>query len=411
MKQFVSILLCIIIPLFWIIPVNSNALDVQGNEYPDPSLMPIDINFSDYDYYFLTISGSTSSPSYYFYFIKDNSASSSNRLYFTVALQGASTYLRNGSFTSFGVTTDYTISRYVYSSVGSWNKSTSSTMYNQFYFDGYSTISSFTSDNKYIIGSNVNIYDYSGILVRSGDYETLCSYFKNGLSGSSDKTEKPIEPTTSGGSDTGDIVNIDLSFLHEYFNRISDLLDSLLSNIAKIIDIIGSLGNENISSYLDEIKLLISNLNSGFSYNIETSVSSLLGKLDEIKTEIVNFERYFSEFSAVNGEIANIFTVLNGLNINIININTKLMETIEAINNIKSNVSDISTNLSNFILNFRNEFEDIINSINSNVSSISTNFSNFLLRFPTDFGDIINSIKSSVSSISTNFSNFLLRFP
>ena len=431
MKRFVAVLLCIIIPFLLVVPVKSNALDIQGNEYPTPLLFPPDFDFSEYDYYFLTVSGTPENPSYLLYVVKDKS--NTGRLYFSVTKELASTRINNGVFTSYDITTDYEVKVSSYSnSTGMFGgfSTLNSARSQGFVFDGYSTFST-SSSCRYIIGCNTDIYSYFGVNVRSGDYDNLNLFFLGGLKGTSDKTEKPTEPTTSGSSSGSGGIDIDLSFLSDYFNRIFELLESvignfttLISNIGKLTDVFGTSEDGSIFLHLSVMKnTLVDFFNSANT------------KLDEIKTEILNFEKYFSEFSAVNGEIANIFTVLNGLNINITNIHTKTMEIIEVIknvvtavnnfdddilptlismeeniNSIKNNVANIRTNFYNFLLNFPTDFDDIINSIKSNVSNINTKLSNFLLNFPTDFKDIIKSIDNHTSSIRTDLHNFLLNF-
>lgn len=412
MKKIVSILLCFIIPFCFVIPADSYAFDVQGTEYSEPGLLPPNIDCSQYDYYFLTVSGTPENPRYLLYFIKDNSEEKHNRLYFDVTLQPYSTRICIGKYTGYGVTTNYSTSIKSYNlTSGTWSNSVDSSNHNQFVFDSYSN---FTSSCKYIIGSNSNIYSYSGSLVRAGDYDDLNLFFLGGLWNSSEVTENlPPETTTSGGSDTGGGVNVDLSSITDLLNIIInkftsnvDSITSLVDSITSLVDSVDSLVNGDSSSdgsiflHLSVIKnTLVDFLNSSNT------------KLDEIKQEILNFERYFSEFSAVNGEIANIFSVLSGLNSNIVNIHTKLMEIKEIFNGINNNVSNINTGFSNFLLRFPSDFEDTINSIKSNVSSINTGFSNFLLNFPADFKDIINSIQSYLSLIYVALHNFCLNFP
>ncbi|MDE6672439.1 MAG: hypothetical protein K2K16_09605 [Ruminococcus sp.] len=406
MKRFVSILLCFLIPFWFTIPVNSSALDVQGTEYPTPLLLPPDIDFSKYDYYFLTVSGKPDNPSYTLYLFED--VSDVGKLYFSIAKTASDTKYHFGEFTSFGISTNYSVLySYYNNTTGLWSsfsKASSVSLMSNFVFDGYSDFSS-SSSNKYIIGSNCDIYSYSGLLLRTGDYDNFRSFFMGNLSGSSDKTEKPTEPTTSGdGSGSVGGVNIDLSGISDFLDRILNQINKLITAI-KSIDISVKFDSSEISDKLSEINTWLSNFTAVYSYNIEHSVSSLLIKLDEIKTEILNFERYFSEFSAVNGEIANIFTVLNGLNINITNIHTKLMEIIEYINNIKSYVSSISSSFTNLLNRIPSDFGDWILNIKNNVSFIRSDFTSLLNRIPSDFGDWILNIKNNVSSIRSDLHN------
>lgn len=397
LKRFISFfLLCVILPFLLLRPLSSNAIDVQGREYADPSLLPIDVNFSDYDYYFLTVSGSISNPTYLFYFIKDNSETSSN-LYFTVTLSGSQTYLRNGPFTSFGTITNYSISRYSYNGLsGTWGNSTSSSMYNNFYFDGYSTIPSLNSDYKYIIGSNADIYDYSGTLVRAGDYETLCSYFKNGLSGSFDKTEKPTKPTTSG--DSSGVSSVDLSGISDYLSSISHLMGDL-------IEAIGSLKNgsfkldDDFKNVFDSILTQVTNILT----SNETFFTDFQREVDTIELYLSEIKNNFLEFISIGGDIKKLADFFSEVNVSFSNIchilDNNLSDISNFLSDIKDNTLSIRMGIDDLKSRIPSDFDSIIKSMKDNIVLIRLGIDNLNSKIPSDFANVMGVIKDSVTTI------------
>ena len=445
MNRIISVFLCIIISFLFILPVNASAFDVQGTEYAEPGLLPPDIDFSQYDYYFLTVSGTPENPFYRLYLVKENS--DTGKLYFSVAKTPTNTRYYCGEYTSFGVSTNYDVQYCSYScTTGIWsalNSASGITDSYKFVFDGYSD---FDTSCKYIIGANCNIYSYSGDLLRAGDYDDLNLFFLGGLRGSSDKTENPTEPivTTPSGSVSVDLSGVTdlLSNLIENFTTLRsetfNLISELIETVSSFSDAFGTSEDGNIFLHLNVMKNTLVDF-----------FNDVNNKLDEIKTEILNFEKYFSEFTAVNGEIHNIFSAISGINQNIGNLKqsfeTKLNEfsssvrlsiysnlltstdrIVNSINSlsddilptlisidenidlIKGYVSAIYTDFHNFYLNFPTDFGDIIKSIRSYLSMIYTDFNNFCLNFPTDFDNIIKSINNNVSAIRTDFHNFLV---
>jgi len=377
--------------------MSSNAVDVQGTEYPTPSFLPPDVDFNEYPYCFLTVNDTPENPSYRFFCVKQSSDYPC--LYFSVASNCIDSKLFSESHSAYGISTNYDVYVCKYdNSTGFWSYSTfsSGNIYG-WVFDGYSSFdSSAGASNKYIIGSNVDIYDYSGVLLRAGDYNTLCSYFKNGLVGSSDKSQNP-QPTTSGGSSGN--VSIDLGdipvTLGNIFDKLGAIADSLNAITTAISATVIADKLDEMKNLLDETKNLLSNFIKSHSVDLESAVSSLSGKLDEIKTEILNFERYFSEFSSVNGEIKNIFSALSGVNQNISNLKQSIESKFDNFtNSFNSYANDVVSDIKDNVLNIRGLNESILSKLDSLIN-----------RIPTNFTDIMNSIIDCINSVSGKISD------
>lgn len=321
MKKILSLFFCIIIPFMFFCPLSSGAFDVQGTEYPEPEplLFPPDVDFSLYDYYFLTVSGTSEKPSYKFYAIKDNSDSDSffyrNRLFFEVGLQSSATYLRLNSFSKYSVHTIYSIDCYSYSfSTGRWGSNTSTGLFNGFSFDGFCDFNS--QSDKYIIGCNTDIYDYSGYLVRSGDYDTLCSFFLNGLKGSDNKTEKPTESTTSSDSSSANFSGIasDVSDLKKYFYSFASL-NGELQNLALLFNIVNTSIHQLENSLVDKLNGIVISINgidfNNFSNSLDLEFSGISMSINEVISEIDNISFSLSDFiTSLNSHFSELFSVI-----------------------------------------------------------------------------------------------------
>lgn len=390
-KKILSFLLCFIIPFIFLRPLSSIAFDVQGTEYSEPGLLPPDIDFSEYDYYFLTVSGTPENPTYFLYLIKDTS--DVGRMYFTIAKSASSTNFRIGEFTSFGITTNYECILLANNKVsGLWNsRSLSSADYSGFVFDGYSD---FTSSSKYIIGSNCSIYSYSGNLIRSGDYDLLNFFFLGGLQGSSDRTEKPTEPivTTPSGGDSSYFDE-----LSEFYGNISDSLVSIL-NAIKSIDVSVNF-DDDFKSIFDSILTQVTNIftsNQGFFNDFQREVDTIELYLSEIKNS-------FLEFISIGGDVKKLADFFSEVNVSISNVLKTSESYLSDINNflsdIKDNTLSIRMGIDDLKSRIPSDFDSIIKSIKDNISLIKLGIDNLNKKIPSDFANIMGVIKDSVTTI------------
>ena len=436
MKRFVSIfLLCVILPFMFLCPLSSNALNIQGTEYPTPSFLPIDVDFSQYDYYFVTVSGNPDSPSYRIYLFKDNNKS--GRLYVSATLSASSTRFYNETHTAFDVTTDYEISFSSYTlTSGTWGTpkvTTSSSTIVNFSFDGYSD---YTSSSKYIIGCNADIYDYSGNLVRKGDYDNLVSYFKGGLNGGEDKSDSG---SSSGG---GSSVNLDflpnkldtiISKLDEIKNAISsissgdgssanidflpDKLDSIGSSLEALATAIETMtiaaSTKVIEETLSEIKTGVNNVSSTVAENFDEFTNTFTQKIQLIRDDISTFEAHlvdfkssFLEFASVSGEIKNLAGLFSEVHVSISNLRKGLEDAIETIttsfndfaDDVKANVSSIRM----IVNDFTGKFDTIISKLGLLLDSL-----NDISGKISDCYSDLNNISYYTNWINTNIRDYL----
>lgn len=414
MKRFISLLLCVVLPFMFLCPLSSKALDIQGTEYPTPSFLPIDVDFSEYDYYFVTVSGKPENPSYRFYFFKDTNKS--GRLYVSAFLSASSTCFHSGEFTSFGVTTNYETFYSSYNtSSGSWIKlsSPSSSYLSVFAFDGYSE---FSNSFKYIIGCNADIYDYSGNLVRKGDYDNLISYFIGGLNGSSDKSEKPTEPTTSGGSGSGNPVGlspVDLDFFSDSFNGILDSLNAVATAI-EAMTIAAS--TKIIEDTLEEIKTGVNNVSFVISENFNQFTETFSQKISALQSDLFDFKKVFLEFASVDGEIKKLAQLFSSINQSISLLKTGLTDTIEQITN---DFNDFADDVKSNVLSIRiivNDFTEKFNTIISGISGLKSSVVdgiNGLLGKLSDIYSKLSTVSYYAEWINKNlvsFSNDFIEF-
>lgn len=433
MKRFISILLCIVLPFMSLAPLTSNAIDIQGAEYPTPSFLPIDVDFSQYDYYFVSVSGKPDTPSYRIYLFKDNA--DSGHLYVSAKFTASDTKFHRSSYTSFSVTTDYNISYSTYSSSsGSWSSIgiPSDTRLTDFVFDGYSEM---TSSSKYIIGCNTDIYDYSGNLVRKGDYNNLVSYFRGGLNGGEDKSD-------SSGSESGGSVNLDsvLSKLDTIIKKLDSILNAVvngsgggssididflpnsLESILQAIQLVAdSLSTEIIEDTLEEIKTRVANVSSTVAENFDEFTNTFNQKIQLVRDDISTFEAHlvdfklaFLEFSSVGGEIKNLAGLFSEVHVSISNLRSALETDIETIttsfndfaDNIKTNVSSIKTTVESFTGKFDTIISklgliiDALNSISGKISDCYSelyNISYYSKWINTNICDYLGSISSTLN--------------
>lgn len=400
MRKFLIFFICIIVPFMCLVPYSSNAFDVQGTEYDDPGLLPPDIDFTAYDYYFLTFSGTTDSPIYKLYLVKDNG--NSGRLYFSVAKSASDTRYYTGDYTAYDITTNYYVDVAEYNnSTGLWGtpyKASSVSNSSKFVFDNYSA---FDSTCKYIIGANCNIYSYFGTLVRSGDYDVLNLFFLGGLKGSTDKTEQPAETTTTT---TNDSSGSDLS-------EITDIIKGLADSLATIIDALNGLKNGTVSSdltdRLDSIRDLIFDIKSlitdikGSIFSLSDLTSYLDDKFSDISLNIAkiasdteNLRNNFWEFASLGGHIQKLAELIAHVDTAIQQLDSSFSDKFDSVvSKLDSVISAINNN------KVFSGFEDVIRLIQSDTHSARLYLDSINTKIPADFVDIINSIKSDIHDI------------
>lgn len=377
-KRFISVfLLCVILPFLSLHPLSSNAdngtFSVQGTEYQKPLFLSPDIDFSKYSHYFLFMYGSPDEPVYKLYAIENESVSE-DFIRFRVSFTSDSTCFYRYGHTEHSVTTSY-----YRTTVFSFDTSTGLSSYSfldndiiGWVFDGYSTFdSSAGSSSKYIIGANCDIYDYAGNLLRAGDYGNLCSFFADGLKGSSDRSQNPLpaETTTSvsssdssstgsssGGGSGG---NIDLGNIPDLLGSIFDKLGAIADSLNAVVTAISSKiiadRFDKIKTLLDEIKTLISNINGNLVV-FEHLKNYLDKQFDNISLEISEFKKSFLEFASVNGEIKKLGELFSSINISLSNLKQGLENAVNAVktdfndfaDDVKSNVSSIRLILNDF---------------------------------------------------------------
>ena len=414
MRKFLIFLICIIVPFVCLVPYSSNAFNVQGTEYDDPGLLPPDIDFTAYDYYFLTFSGTADSPIYKLYLVKDNG--NSGRLYFSVAKSASDTRYYSGNYTSYDITTNYYVDVTEYNnSTGLWAtpyKASSVSNSSKFVFDGYSD---YELTCKYIIGANCNIYSYFGTLVRSGDYDVLNLFFLGGLKGSTDKTEQPTETTTTTTNDSSGS-GVDLS-------GITDIVKGLADSLATIIDALNGLKNGTASSdlidRLDSVQNLIVDIKSlitdikGSIFSLSDLTSYLDDKFDDISLNIAkiasdteNLRNNFWEFASLGGHIQKLAELIAHVDTAIQQLDSSFSDKFDSVvSKLDSVISAINNN------KVFSDFEDVIRLIQSDTHSSRLYLDSINTKIPADFADIINSIKSDIHDIKNHVENIKSRIP
>ena len=415
MRKFLIFLICIILPFMCLVPYSSSAFDVQGTEYDDPGLLPPDIDFTAYDYYFLTFSGTADSPIYKLYLVKDNG--NTGRLYFSVAKFASDTRYYSGDYTAYDITTNYYVDVTEYNnSTGLWGapyKASSVSNSSKFVFDNYSV---FESTCKYIIGANCNIYSYFGTLVRSGDYDVLNLFFLGGLKGSTDKTEQPAETTTTTTTNNSGGSSIDLS-------GITDIIKGLADSLTTIIDALNGLKNGTASSdltdRLDSIHDLIVDIKSlitdikGSIFSLSDLTSYLDDKFSDISLNIAkiasdteNLRNNFWEFASLGGHIQKLAELIAHVDTAIQQLDSSFSDKFDSVvSKLDSVISAINNN------KVFSDFEDVIRLIQSDTHSSRLYLDSINTKIPEDFADIINSIRSDIHDIKSHVENIKSRIP
>ena len=408
MRKFLIFLICIIVPFVCLVPCSSNAFNVQGVDYDDPGLLPPDIDFTAYDYYFLTFSGTSESPIYKLYLVKDNG--NSGRLYFSVAKSASDTRYYSGDYTAYDITTNYYVDVTEYNnSTGLWAtpyKASSVSNSSKFVFDNYSA---FDSTCKYIIGANCNIYSYFGTLVRSGDYDGLNLFFLGGLKGSNDRTEQPTETTTTTTNDSSGS-GVDLS-------GITDIIKGLADSLATIIDALNGLKNGTVSSdltdRLDSIRDLIFDIKSlitdikGSIFSLSDLTSYLDDKFGDISLNIAkiasdteNLRNNFWEFASLGGHIQKLSEL-------IAHVDTAIQQLDSSLGSNFGTVTDKLNSILNAIDNNKlfSDFEDTIKSIQSELHTSKLYLDSINTKIFSDFENVIKSIQSELHTMKLYLDN------
>ncbi len=408
MRKFLIFLICIIVPFVCLVPCSSNAFNVQGVEYDDPGLLPPDIDFSAYDYYFLTFSGTADSPIYKLYLVKDNG--NSGRLYFSVAKSASDTRYYSGSYTAYDITTNYYVDVTEYNnSTGLWAtpyKASSVSNSSKFVFDGYSD---YELTCKYIIGANCNIYSYFGTLVRSGDYDVLNLFFLGGLKGSTDKTEQPTETTTtttnsSSGGSVEDVKTIldKLGIIIDQLGAVGDSINAMTTALSTTI----------IVDRLDELKNYLASMLSSMP-KLSELTDYFDNKLDNISLNIAkiasdteNLRNNFWEFASLGGHIQKLAELIAHVDTAIQQLDSSLGGNFDSVvSKLDSVISAINNN------KVFSDFEDVIRLIQSDTHSVRLYLDSINTKIPSDFIDIINSIKSDIHDIKNHVENIKSRIP
>lgn len=395
-----------------LVPYSSNAFDVQGTEYDDPGLLPPDIDFTAYDYYFLTFSGTVDSPIYKLYLVKDNG--NSGRLYFSVAKSASDTRYYSGSYTAYDITTNYYVDVAEYNnSTGLWGtpyKASSVSNSSKFVFDNYST---FESTCKYIIGANCNIYSYFGTLVRSGDYDILNLFFLGGLKGSTDKTEQPTETTTTNSSSGG----VSDSGIISRLETISDIVRNLAESLSIIIDALSGLKNGTVSSdltdRLDSIRDLIFDIKSlitdikGSIFSLSDLTSYLDDKFSDISLNIAkiasdteNLRNNFWEFASLGGHIQKLAELIAHVDTAIQQLDSSLGSSFDTVTDKLNSILNAINNNKLFL-----DFEDTIKSIQSELHTSKLYLDSINTKIFSDFENVIKSIQSELHTMKLYLDN------
>ena len=412
MRKFLIFLICIIVLFMYLVPCSSNAFNVQGVEYDDPGLLPPDIDFTAYDYYFLTFSGTTDSPIYKLYLVKDNG--NSGRLYFSVAKSASDTRYYSGSYTAYDITTNYYVDVAEYNnSTGLWGtpyKASSVSNSSKFVFDNYST---FESTCKYIIGANCNIYSYFGTLVRSGDYDILNLFFLGGLKGSTDKTEQPTETTTTNSSSGG----VSDSGIISRLETISDIVRNLAESLSIIIDALSGLKNGTVSSdltdRLDSIRDLIFDIKSlitdikGSIFSLSDLTSYLDDKFSDISLNIAkiasdteNLRNNFWEFASLGGHIQKLAELIAHVDTAIQQLDSSLGSSFDTVTDKLNSILNAINNNKLFL-----DFEDTIKSIQSELHTSKLYLDSINTKIFSDFENVIKSIQSELHTMKLYLDN------
>ena len=408
MRKFLIFLICIIVPFVCLVPCSSSAFDVQGTEYDDPGLLPPDIDFTAYDYYFLTFSGTADSPIYKLYLVKDNG--NSGRLYFSVAKSASDTRYYSGDYTAYDVTTNYYVDVAEYNnSTGLWAtpyKASSVSNSSKFVFDNYST---FELTCKYIIGANCNIYSYFGTLVRSGDYDVLNLFFLGGLKGSTDKTEQPTETTTtttnsSSGGSVEDVKTIldKLGIIIDQLGAVGDSINAMTTALSTTI-IVDRL--DDLKNYLASMLSSMPKLSELTDY-FDNKLDNISLNIAKIASDTENLRNNFWEFASLGGHIQKLAELIAHVDTAIQQLDSSFSDKFDSVvSKLDSVISAINNN------KVFSDFEDVIRLIQSDTHSARLYLDSINTKIPDDFIDIINSIKSDIHDIKNHVENIKSRIP
>lgn len=436
-KRFISVfLLCVILPFILLQPLTSSAdngtFSVQGTEYQKPLFIVPDIDFDVFSHYFLCVYGSPRYPSYRLYAIAKDDVSE-DCLRFSPALTSS-----DSMFYSYFYHSEHSVSTsYDYVRLYSFDTSTGLSSFEKidlsisgWVFDGYSTFdASAGASSKYIIGSNCDIYDYSGNLLRAGDYDNLCSFFVGGLKGSSDKSQNPVPIETTTGSSSGG-VSVDLS-------GISDYLSNILGSLSTLIDSIKSI---NVSVKIDandilgEIKHLLSNIAESMVF-FEDLKNYLDDKFQFLNTEISEFKNSFLEFVTVGADIKKLPSLFGDIGLQFSSLINDLNDTLDGISayfgddniigDIKGNIATLRSNtetIINYLLSikdnvssiksvdFKVEFDNFFNALNVGFAGLLASLGDIkgvIDGISAEIGDIKLSIGDIKNSVNNNFSELM----
>lgn len=358
-------------PFLFLQPLTSSAnngtFSVQGTEYQKPLFIVPDIDFDLFSHYFLLVYGSPRYPSYQLYAVAKEDVSE-DCLRFSPALTSNSSIFHSYySHSEHSVTTSYDYVR-----VYSFNTSTGLSSFEKFnsyvagwVFDGYSTFdSSSGTSSKYIIGSNCDIYDYAGNLLRAGDYDNLCSFFIGDLKGSSDKSQNPVpSETTTGSSGSGSGVSIDLGNIPDLLLNISNKLDVLGTLADSLNAVATSISALAISDKLDQIITHLSNI-LGRMFNLEQLENYLDDKFKFLTTEISEFKKAFLEFVTVGADIKKLPSLFGEIGLQFSSLINDLNDTLDGISSYFDD-DNIIGNINGNIATLRSNTETIISKLDS----------------------------------------------
>lgn len=389
-----------------LVPCSSNAFNVQGVEYDAPGLLPPDIDFTAYDYYFLTFSGTADSPIYKLYLVKDNG--NSGRLYFSVAKSASDTRYYSGDYTAYDITTNYYVDVAEYNnSTGLWGtpyKASSVSNSSKFVFDGYSD---YELTCKYIIGANCNIYSYFGTLVRSGDYDVLNLLFLGGLKGSTDKTEQPTETTTTNSSSGGNVEDVKtildkLSIIIDQLGAVGDSINAMTTALSTTI-IVERL--DELKNYLASMLSSVPKLSELTDY-FDSKLDNISLNIAKIASDTENLRNNFWEFASLGGHIQKLAELIAHVDTAIQQLDSSFSDKFDSVmSKLDSVISAINNN------KVFSEFEDVIRLIQSDTHSVRLYLDSINTKIPNDFIDIINSIKSDIHDIKNHVENIKSRIP
>lgn len=392
---------------------NNGTFSVQGTEYQKPLFIVPDIDFDCFSHYFLLVYGSPDNPSYQLFVVAKEDVSE-DCLRFSPALTSNSSIFHSYYFHSeYSVRTSYDYVR-----VYSFNTSTGLSSFikvgstiNGWIFDGYTTFdSSAGSSSKYIIGSNCDIYDYAGNLLRAGDYDNLCSFFIGGLKGSSDKSHNPVpSETTTGSSGSGSGgFSVDLS-------GISDFLSDILDSLSTLIDSIHSM-NLSVKIDADDILGEIKQLLSGISGNMvffEDLKNYLDDKFKFLTTEISEFKKAFLEFVTVGADIKKLPSLFGEIGLQFSSLINDLNYTLDGISayfddnniigDIKGNIATLRSNtetIISYLLSVKDDVSGIKINVISKLDSIISLFDN------VDFYDFYTKTDFTALLLNNFFNSF-----